>query len=205
MIAEQEFEALKLDALNRTLGKLPDCQRSSSLLAVCSADEFAGRIGDNRGELEPELVIPGSAESSSSSSSSSMGSRTADGLQAAPQLAVVGTLDLYAVRALPGEVLIGNSQNPAYLANVCTASAARRRGVGQVLLEAGRRLAIEWGELLTVHLVLRPWTMLRLACKAGTQLEVGCGRGLPACTGCLTRAGLLLLLLLLLVCGRKCW
>ncbi|KAI3430639.1 hypothetical protein D9Q98_005232 [Chlorella vulgaris] len=143
MIAEQEFEALKLDALNRTLGKLPDCQRSSSLLAVCSADEFAGRIGDNRGELEPELVIPGSAESSSSSSSS-MGSRTADGLQAAPQLAVVGTLDLYAVRALPGEVLIGNSQNPAYLANVCTASAARRRGVGQVLLEAGRRLAIEW-------------------------------------------------------------
>lgn len=59
--------------------------------------------------------------------------------------AVVATLDLYNVRALANEVLIGNSSNAAYLANVCVAEQARRRGAGSALLEAARQLAREWG------------------------------------------------------------
>ena len=58
---------------------------------------------------------------------------------------VVGTLDLHAVRAMPDELLIGNCSNAAYLANVCTAPIARRRGVGESLLQAARDLANKWG------------------------------------------------------------
>ncbi|KAL3143216.1 hypothetical protein ABBQ38_002070 [Trebouxia sp. C0009 RCD-2024] len=67
---------------------------------------------------------------------------------------VLGTLDLYAVRALDGEVLIGNSDNAAYLANVCVAQSARRRGVGGMLIEAARQQARAWGvAALYVHIM----------------------------------------------------
>lgn len=67
---------------------------------------------------------------------------------------VLGTLDLYAVRALEGEVLIGNSDNAAYLANVCVAQTARRRGVGGALIEAARQHARAWGmDALYVHIM----------------------------------------------------
>jgi len=59
--------------------------------------------------------------------------------------AVVGSLDLCAVRALPGEVLIGDSSNSAYLSNVCVAEAARRCSVGGLLLRQARSLAKHWG------------------------------------------------------------
>ena len=59
--------------------------------------------------------------------------------------AVVGSLDVVAVRALADEVLIGNSRNPAYLANVCVADEARRRRVGSALIESARQTAREWG------------------------------------------------------------
>ena len=59
--------------------------------------------------------------------------------------AVVGSLDVVAVRALADEVLIGNSRNPAYLANVCVADEARRRRVGSALIEGARRTARQWG------------------------------------------------------------
>ena len=58
---------------------------------------------------------------------------------------MVGSLDVVAVRALADEVLIGNSRNPAYLANVCVADEARRRRVGSALIEAARQTAREWG------------------------------------------------------------
>jgi len=66
--------------------------------------------------------------------------------------AVVGTLDIHAARALPGEVLIGSCSNAAYLANVCTSPWARRRGVGAAMLEEARRIAREWKvEAMFVH------------------------------------------------------
>ncbi|KAK9832030.1 hypothetical protein WJX81_000090 [Elliptochloris bilobata] len=72
----------------------------------------------------------------------------------AGQEAVVGSLDMHAVRALPGEVLIGNCANAAYLANVCCAAEARRRGVGAALLAHARELAADWGvEGLYVHIM----------------------------------------------------
>lgn len=40
----------------------------------------------------------------------------------------------------------GNSQNAAYLANVCSSEAARRRRVGLALINAARALAKQWGE-----------------------------------------------------------
>ena len=43
----------------------------------------------------------------------------------------------------------GNSENAAYLANVCVAQSARRRGVGGALLEAARQQARAWGKLYT--------------------------------------------------------
>ncbi len=53
-------------------------------------------------------------------------------------VAVVGTLDVHAVRAMPDEVLIGGVENAAYLANVCVADVARRRRVGQVRVASGQ-------------------------------------------------------------------
>ncbi len=47
------------------------------------------------------------------------------------------TLDVVSVKAVKGEALIGASAAPAYMANVCAAPCARRRGVGAALL--GRR------------------------------------------------------------------
>lgn len=67
-------------------------------------------------------------------------------------MAVVGSLDIHAARALPGEVLVGSSDNAAYLANVCTASAARRRGVATALLSRAREIAHMWDvDALFVH------------------------------------------------------
>ena len=42
--------------------------------------------------------------------------------------------------------LTGNSNNAAYLANVCVADTARRQGVGGALIQAARQVAKTWGE-----------------------------------------------------------
>ncbi len=42
--------------------------------------------------------------------------------------------------------LTGNSDNAAYLANVCVADTARRRGIGGALIQAARQVAKTWGE-----------------------------------------------------------
>ena len=60
--------------------------------------------------------------------------------------AVIGTLDLHAVKAMKGEVLIGNSDHAAYLANVCVSNEAKRQGVGAAMMESARQICREWGE-----------------------------------------------------------
>ena len=42
-------------------------------------------------------------------------------------------------------IFAGNSDNAAYLANVCVADQARRRGVGKALVQAARCRARQWG------------------------------------------------------------
>ena len=44
--------------------------------------------------------------------------------------------------------LTGNSDNAAYLANVCVADTARRQGIGGALIQAARQVAKIWGEPL---------------------------------------------------------
>lgn len=43
--------------------------------------------------------------------------------------------------------LVGNAKNAAYLANVCTATPARRQGIGNALITKARALARDWGKL----------------------------------------------------------
>ena len=65
---------------------------------------------------------------------------------------VVGSLDLHIARALIGEALIGDTENAAYLANVCTSECAKRRGVGSALLKVARETARKMGvKTLYVH------------------------------------------------------
>jgi GNAT superfamily N-acetyltransferase len=162
MVAEEEFKELKMARINRRLDKGKKGERSATLAALCPAAwQAPGSSSSSNGsdsssgeeQLDSRLVLGSgsggrSRSSSSSSSSGEEEERWGLGVAAAAEdaaVALVGSLDLYAVRALNGEVLIGNSQNAAYLANVCTAGAARRRGVGQALLQEARRLALTWG------------------------------------------------------------
>ena len=67
-------------------------------------------------------------------------------------VAVVGTLDVAFARAVAGEDLVGDARAAAYMANVCAAPPARRRGVGAALLAAARGAARRWGvDALYVH------------------------------------------------------
>lgn len=188
MVAEEEYKLLKMARINRKLDAqkgVDSHERSACLVALYPADELAGGSG-NGGEPVDSRLLVDSTLGGPSSSSSSNGSGSGSGLgshsspvrgggatsevgPAPGQLAVVGTLDLHAVRALPGELLIGSSQNAAYLANVCTAKAAQRRGVGAALLQAARRLAVRWGEAgqrvggrLPDSLWVKPQQQLRL-------------------------------------------
>ncbi|PRW20257.1 hypothetical protein C2E21_9217 [Chlorella sorokiniana] len=172
MVAEEEYKLLKMARINRKLDAqkgVDSRERSACLVALYPADELAGGSESNQEPIDSRLLVDTTLGGSASSSSGGSGNGSSGGLgshsspvrsgggasevgPAPGQLAVVGTLDLHAVRALPGEVLIGSSQNAAYLANVCTAKAAQRRGVGAALLQAARRLAVRWGvEDLYVH------------------------------------------------------
>ncbi|DBA74993.1 TPA: hypothetical protein ACH3X1_010336 [Trebouxia sp. C0004] len=80
--------------------------------------------------------------------------RAAAGCDLPEDEGLLGTLDLYAVRSVQGEVLIGNSDNAAYLANVCVADTARRQGIGGALIQAARQVAKTWGvDALYVHIM----------------------------------------------------
>lgn len=137
MVAEEEFKELRARQLRARLHP-EDGEHSACVVALCPAGEVPE-------EADPRLLLP------SSGSSNDAGGGGAEG--SAGQVALVGTLDVHAVRALPGEVLIGNSQNAAYLANVCSSAAARRRRVGLALINAARAQAKAWGEpcLRRVH------------------------------------------------------
>lgn len=164
MKAEEEFKELKGARLQRKLdqGGPSARERSACLVALCPAAGLADHASN--APLDERLVLGRSADSAGSGSSSAQ--RAAAAADEPPsyapgELGVVGTLDLYAVRALPGELLIGDSSNAAYLANVCTAVAARRRGVGEALLRAARELALQWGES-PLLLPLLAWSQCRL-------------------------------------------
>jgi len=113
MIAEEESKALKLVRLDK---KLDGMEKTVTIVALCDASCIQEDVDDRFCYVDPVD-----------------GARTM----------VVGSLDIYIDKALPGEVLIGDSEKAAYLANVCTASAARRQGVGASLLDAARAVARE--------------------------------------------------------------
>jgi ribosomal protein S18 acetylase RimI-like enzyme len=134
MVAEEEFSLLKAARLNRILAEnsSPYSQedgtreRSACLVALYPTAELG-----EAGNADEQLLLTDDGDT---------------------WLTLVGTLDLHAVRAMPDEVLIGSCTNAAYLANVCTAPAARRRGVGESLLREARNLAKSWGvEGMYVH------------------------------------------------------
>ena len=62
--------------------------------------------------------------------------------------AVMGTLDVVVTRSVAGEALIGKDAEGVYMINVCTAEAARRRGVGHALVAAAVNKAREVGVAL---------------------------------------------------------
>lgn len=122
-------------------------ERAAALVALAPADTvYYSSSSSSESSSDPQaverdddLVIHSGDPSSSSSSSSS-------------DLAVVGTLDVVAARAVDGEVLLGGGASPAYLANVCVSAAGRRRGVGAALISTARSLARSWGcDGLFVH------------------------------------------------------
>jgi ribosomal protein S18 acetylase RimI-like enzyme len=124
MVADEELKALKAARLNRILAvnsgsEEPPAERSACIVALCSAEA----LGEDA-EGDERLLVTDDGDT---------------------WRVVVGTLDLHAVRAMPDELLIGNCENAAYLANVCAAPAARRRGVGEALLREARALARQWG------------------------------------------------------------
>ena len=136
MVAEEEFKALKSARLNRILAENSGTEvgegqeKSACIIALCPASELGLTSPDAEGSDE-RLNITDDGDT---------------------WQVLVGTLDLHAVRAMPDELLIGNCTNAAYLANVCTAPIARRRGVGEALLRAARELAKKWSvEGMYVH------------------------------------------------------
>lgn len=60
-------------------------------------------------------------------------------------MALVGTLDVQVATRSPSEVLIGKQRSAVYMLNVCTADVARRRGVGQQLVDAAAHFARDAG------------------------------------------------------------
>lgn len=122
MISEEEAKSLKTLRLR---AKLDNDYETVTLVATCDADAVDQESADER------LVYVDES-----------GSRSM----------VVGSLDVHFARALEGEFLIGDSEHAAYLANVCTATAARRRGVGLTLLERAKALASARGaDQILVH------------------------------------------------------
>ena len=126
MVAEEEFKSLKAARIQRMLNDTTAPENSACIVALCNESDLipSPPSPEQQVEVDERLRV------------------TDDGEH---WRLVVGTLDLHAVRAMPDEVLIGNCENAAYLANVCTAPIARRRGVGEALLGRARGLAREWG------------------------------------------------------------
>ena len=126
MIAEEEAKSLKALRLGAKLDKSED---TVTLVATCDAGVVAAETPD---AVDERLTY-------------------VDEATGATRM-VVGSSDVHFARALAGEFLIGDADHAAYLANVCTAEAARRRGVGVLLLESARELAGRRGvEAIFVH------------------------------------------------------
>ncbi|KAK9789370.1 hypothetical protein WJX73_006920 [Symbiochloris irregularis] len=77
-----------------------------------------------------------------------------DGSDGSEVVNAVGTLDVVLQASLAREVLRGRTTRPAYLANLCVADVARRRGVASSMLTAARQLACSWEvDGLFVHMM----------------------------------------------------
>jgi ribosomal protein S18 acetylase RimI-like enzyme len=162
MVAEEELAALKevraraAAAAGAPPGAPPPAERSACLVALAAP---AGGEGDE-----------GGAGADADAEFEARRLRVSDDGAAFRLLA--GTLDLHAARALPGEALIGGAANAAYLANVCAARSARRRGVGETLLREARALARAWGvDALYVHALAVNAGALAFYAAAGFVVE----------------------------------
>jgi ribosomal protein S18 acetylase RimI-like enzyme len=165
MVAEEELGALKevraraAAAAGAPAGAPPPAERSACLVALAAP---AGGEGGEGGE--------GGGGADADAEFEARRLRVSDDGAAFRLLA--GTLDLHAARALPGEALIGGAANAAYLANVCAARSARRRGVGEALLREARALARAWGvEALYVHALAVNAGALAFYAAAGFVVE----------------------------------
>ena len=147
MIAEEESKALRACRLDQKLKRNDDASSSNkfcSIIVLCKKEELEGFDDES-------LVISDDGET---------------------QLAVVGTLDIHASRALPGEVLIASCSNAAYLANVCTAPQARRRGVGEAMIQQATEIARSWGiEDIFVHTMAVNEAAIEFYHKNGFSIE----------------------------------
>ena len=118
-------------------------------MRVCCAPPFFSGVGvSNTNARAPQSVSGHEAEEALLEELSATDSDTAGEI-------IVGSIDVELTDVLGGQPLVGTSGaqgRRAYLSNVCTAAAARRRGVGQQLLEAATDAARGMGaEALYVH------------------------------------------------------
>ena len=161
MVAEEELKALKAARLNRVLAENsntnlvdePGLERSACLIALLPPNQLATEEAISEAEADEKLLLTDDGDTWQT---------------------LVGTLDVHAVRAMPDETLIGNCENAAYLANVCTNPLARRRGVGEVCFLHNSNLFMSFSlSDLTVHVI-------DICCYAGSvtsSKRVGQGVG----------------------------
>jgi len=125
MKTQEEFEALRARRLQPRMEQAPHGDRFTSLMAVASLSD----VSQGDAAVPEELRLPGSR-------------------------CVVGTLDVVVARALESEFLIGDVKHAAYVANMCTADVARRRGVAAALVSTARSAARDAGvDALYVHVM----------------------------------------------------
>ena len=75
----------------------------------------------------------------------------------------MGSLDVTLARSIPDEALISRADRAAYMLNVCTAPAARRRGVGRAMVHAAVAAADDFGAFAATGAVHAPlWDRARL-------------------------------------------
>ncbi|GMH34092.1 hypothetical protein BSKO_01926 [Bryopsis sp. KO-2023] len=118
MKAREEFDLLKIWSLEKRLERLRDPREC--VVAVVPLSLVSATTEVDRNAIEDFIVV---TEESGEES------------------LIIGTLDVVVAKAVDGQVLIGNTYCPAYLANVCVGDVVRRCGVGHLLIDAARRFA----------------------------------------------------------------
>jgi GNAT superfamily N-acetyltransferase len=145
----------------------PADARSVCIVAVAPLASFGGEGWDDEGSAGADPAAPSATVPHPALHIG------ADPVLGGVPAAVVGTLDVAFARALPGEDLVGDAAGcAAYMANVCAAPAARRRGVGARLLAVARGAARAWGaDALYVHALAVNEVAARFYGGAGFRVE----------------------------------